>query len=209
MSDVEFYFDYSCPWTYLAFTRLTETAARSGAEIVWRPIMVDRVRHEINPAAAKSRQDPHPSRARYQAKDLADWANFCGLSIKVPDDWPPNTEIALSGAVLAADSDIAGKYSEAVFRSYFSLGRDISQSNIVLEIAESIGLTDIADQIAADGPAHTVRDNEASLIERGGFGSPTMFVGDAMFFGNDRMPLVEFALGQASGRSFVLPGKHG
>ena len=91
MSDVEFYFDYSCPWTYLAFTRLTETVARTGAEIVWRPIMVDRVRHEINPAAEKSRQDLHPSRARYQAKDLADWANFCDLSIKVPDDWPPTS----------------------------------------------------------------------------------------------------------------------
>jgi 2-hydroxychromene-2-carboxylate isomerase len=54
-----------------------------------------------------------------------------------------------------------------------------------------------------------VKDSSRSLLERGGFGSPTMFVGESMFFGNDRMPLVEFALGQTSGRTFVMPGQHG
>jgi len=208
MSEVEFYFDYSCPWTYMAFTRLRETAARTGARIAWRPIMVDRLRHEINPDGAGSRQDPEPRKARYQVKDLADWANFCGLNIRVPDGWPCNTELALSGAALAAGSGLTARYSEAIFRAYFAEGFDISQFDVVAEIAESVGLKGISEHIATDQPAGQVRSNEANLIERGGFGSPTMFVGAAMFFGNDRMPLVEFELGQSSGRTFVMPGKH-
>lgn len=208
MPDVEFYFDYSCPWTYLAFTRLRETATRTGSRIVWNPIMVDRVRRAINPEAAKSRHDQEPRRARYQAKDLADWANFCALAIEKTDDWPPDTELALSGAVLAAPAGLAAKYSEAIFRGYFSMALDISQLDVVVELAESAGLAGIADQISGAEPAEQVRANEKELLERGGFGSPTMFVGDAMFFGNDRMPLVEFALGQSSGRTFVMPGKH-
>ena len=67
----------------------------------------------------------------------------------------------------------------------------------------------IAARLSGTDSAAGVRANVDELIGRGGFGSPTLFVGDHMFFGNDRMPLVEFALGQASGRAFVMPGQHG
>lgn len=209
MADVDFFYDYSCPWTYLAFSRLREVAARTGSAIIWRPVMVDRVRREVNPACAASRDDPEPRRARYQAKDLQDWADFCDLKIMKPDDWPPDTQYALSGAVLAAEKALIAKYSEAIFSAYFADGRDISQLDMVAEIAGAVGLGEIVERIADAGPAEQVRANESELLDRGGFGSPTMFVGDAMFFGNDRMPLVEFALGQASGRTFVMPGQHG
>jgi len=209
MPDVEFFYDYSCPWTYMAFTRLREAAARTGSTIIWRPIMVDRVRREVNPSCAASREDPEPRRARYQAKDLQDWADFCGLKIVKPDDWPPETNRALSGAILAAETPLIAKYSEAIFRAYFADGRDISYLEVVAEIAADAGLAGIVAHLEESAPADRVRDNEAELLERGGFGSPTMFVGDSMFFGNDRMPLVEFALGQASGRTFVMPGQHG
>jgi 2-hydroxychromene-2-carboxylate isomerase len=209
MAEVEFYFDFSCPWTYLAFGRLRETAMRTGSTISWHPIRVDRVRHEINPEAPKSRKDPEPRKAAYQAKDLNDWASFCGLSVQMPGDWPPNTDLALCGAVLAADAGATAKYSEAVFRAYFGEGRDISQLDVVSDIAESVDLASITSQLGKPACVEQVRVNEANLIRKGGFGSPTMFVGDSMFFGNDRMPLVEFALGQASERTFVMPGKHG
>jgi 2-hydroxychromene-2-carboxylate isomerase len=209
MAEVAFYFDYSCPWTYLAFTRLRETAMRTGSTIIWRPIMVDRLCREINSGVPRSRRDAEPRKARYQIKDLNDWAIFCGLTIQIPGDWPSNTELALSGAVLANQTGLTARYSEAIYRAYFAEGRDISQLDTVSEIAESVGLASIVSQLAGVEPAQQVRANEAGLLGHGGFGSPTMFVGDAMFFGNDRMPLVEFALGQASGRSFVMPGKHG
>jgi 2-hydroxychromene-2-carboxylate isomerase len=209
MAEVEFYFDYSCPWTYLAFTRLRETAMRTGSTIEWCPIKVDGVRHKINPGAAKSRYDPEPSKARYQAKDLNDWAAFCGLSIQIPGDWPPDTELALSGAVLATAAGLAAPYSKAVFQAYYAEGRDISQRDVVSTIAESVDLASVGAQLSGAELVEQVQANEDELIRRGGFGSPTMFVGESMFFGNDRMPLVEFALGQASERTFVMPGQHG
>ena len=54
-----------------------------------------------------------------------------------------------------------------------------------------------------------LKNNATDLIKRGGFGSPTMFVEDDMYFGNDRIPLVEFSIGRASGKILVLPGQHG
>ena len=208
MADVDFFFDYSCPWTYMAFSRLCETAARTGSRIQWYPIKVDRVRRAIDPGCPETRCDPEPRKAAYAEKDLQDWADFCSLQIEKPADWPPDTEIALSCGVLAAGSDLMSKYSESVFRGYFADGRDISQLEVVADIARSVGLERVVGRISAPEPARQVRENEAELIQLGGFGSPTMFVGDAMFFGNDRMPLVEFALGQASGRTFVTPGQH-
>lgn len=208
MGDVEFFYDYSCPWTYLAFMRLRESAARTGSVITWRPIMVDRVRRTVNPDCAASRDDPELRGARYQVKDLQDWADFCDLKIQKPADRPPDTKWALSGAILSAGSERVVNYSEMIFRRYFADGQDISQLDVFARIAAAVGLGAIAERLAEPGPAEAVRANEVELLERGGFGSPTIFVGDAMFFGNDRMPLVEFALGQASGRSFVMPGQH-
>jgi 2-hydroxychromene-2-carboxylate isomerase len=209
MAEVGFYFDYSCPWTYLAFTRLCETATRTGSTIVWYPIRGDRVRHDVNPDAPESRQDPEPRKARYQVKDLSDWAIYCSLTIQIPGAWPPDTEFALSGVVLANDAGLSARYSEAIFRAYFAEGHDISQVDVVREIAESVGLVVTTSQLTDAEPAEQVRANEVELMRKGGFDSPTMFVGESMFFGNDRMPLVEFALGQASGRTFVMPGQHG
>ena len=70
MPDVDFFFDYSCPWTYLAYTRFKETATRTGARIVWRPILLDDLFEQVNPALKADRRDPDPRRAKYQDRDL-------------------------------------------------------------------------------------------------------------------------------------------
>jgi len=211
MSEIEFYFDYSCPWTYLAFTRLKETATRTGSKIVWHPILLDFVFGEINPTLRRDRREPDPRRARYQAKDLADWARYCGLTIRLPKNWPARAELAARGAIIAERTGQTSQYSEKIFRAYFDEGRDISEPAIVAEIAALAGLDRAAFEFELETPGlvEQVRANSLRLIERGGFGSPTLFVGEQMFFGSDRMPLVEFALGQASERRFVMPGQHG
>jgi 2-hydroxychromene-2-carboxylate isomerase len=186
MADVEFFFDNSCPWTYMAFMRLRETAARTVSKIVWRPIRVDRVRRAVNLDCADSRDDPEPRRARYQFKDLQDWAEFCNLKIQQP----PDTNLALSGTILGAGAELIVKYSDTIFRAYFADGQDISQIDVVAGIARAVGLVDFAERLVEPEPAAELRANEAELLERGGFGSPTMFVGDTMFFGNDRTALM-------------------
>jgi 2-hydroxychromene-2-carboxylate isomerase len=211
MSAVEFYFDFSCPWTYLAFTRLQESAIRTGSGIHWKPVLVEDVRKQVNPAGADSRVEPIAAKAKYAADDLARWAEFCGISITLPTGWPVRPLDALTGMLVADQAGVAAKYAAGMFAAYFGDGRDIGARSVVLEVANSAGLDVPAFESGLDEEPKraTVGKNGEQLVERGGFGSPTMFVGELMFFGNDRMPLVEFALGQTSGRTFVMPGKHG
>ena len=116
----------------------------------------------------------------------------------------------MRGAVVAIDAACIVPYSRAVFGAYFGAGDDITDPVVLRRIADTVGMdgAEFETRLPTDAALNVLRANADELIERGGFGSPTMFVGDAMFFGNDRMPLVEFALGQASGRRFVVPGDH-
>ena len=98
-----------------------------------------------------------------------------------------------------------------VFDAYFSDLKDIANNDILIEIATKIELDLNGFQSAIDSGQNIdqLKENTSELLEKGGFGSPTMFVGDDMYFGNDRMPLVEFSIGGASGKILVLPGQHG
>ena len=152
MARVEFFYDYSSPWTYLAFTRIEELCRRHDAELVWRPILVGGIFNTVNPSVYEARQHGVPAKARYAAKDLRDWARFYGLTLKFPPTVFP---------VVGLDP-----------QEYF---------------------TAIADPAYKD----RIRANTDECVRRGGFGSPTLFVGDDMYFGNDRLVLVEAAIGRA------------
>lgn len=208
---VEFFYCCSCPWTYLAFIRIQEAGMRTGASIHWRPILVDWVHRAANRTFPGSRVDPNPRKAAYQAKDLQDWAHFCGVQIRQPQWWPITPEHAQRGAVVAARRGLLVPYAAAIFRSYFAESRNIAELPVVLDIAAGVGLADaaFAEQLQSPDALAELRRNCDELVERGGFGSPTMFVGNDMYFGNDRMPLVELALTQAAGRRLIAPGAHG
>ena len=208
---LEFFFDYSCPWVYLAFNRAREAAMRTGAQISWRPVLLDRVFDAVNPALLESRLDPQSRNARYQAKDLADWARYCGLKIARLHHWPDDVELALRGAIVALENDVIEPFSKRVFEAYFGAQEDINQVRVLVGIAVSCGLNKnrFKQRIGEAGTLVQLQHNTNELVERGGFGCPTMFIGDDMYFGNDRMPLVEMALARASGLRFAMPGQHG
>jgi 2-hydroxychromene-2-carboxylate isomerase len=208
---LDVYFDYSCPWSYLAFVRAREAAMRTGAEIRWRPVLADRIFEATKSQRLESRLAVDPRKAAYQQKDLRDWARFCSISITLPDGWPVDSTQALSGAIVAIEQDLIVQYSNAVFGAYFADGQDISSCAVLAKIAASAGLDARAFEakLQEANPVEQVLSNSDELIERGGFGIPTMFVGDDMYFGNHSMPLVELALGQASGNTFIMPGEHG
>jgi 2-hydroxychromene-2-carboxylate isomerase len=211
MSVAEFFFDYSCPWTYLACVRLKEATLRTGTAIVWRPILLDTLFEAMDSPLRHERRDANLARAAYDAKDLQDWAQYCGLKVSLPADWPVGVEAAACGAIVAVHADRILDYSKRIFRACFEAGEDIGDLERVVAIAREAGLDphQFREQVQDAATLAQVRKNTKILIERGGFGSPTIFVGDDMFFGNDRMPLIEFALAQTSGRTFVMPGQHG
>ena len=76
---IEFFFDCSSPWTYLAFHNIQPLAKEFGVEIDWRPILVGGIFNTVNPSVYAQRETPVPLKARYMKKDLADWARSAGL----------------------------------------------------------------------------------------------------------------------------------
>lgn len=212
---VSFFFDCACPWSYLATGRLREAALRTGARIDWRPVFSAAVLQAANSGHPIDHpiddQEPNPRKARYQAKDLQDWARYLGLRIRRPEHWPVRAELAQRAAVAAAGMGQAGPFLEALFGAYFGEGRDIEDRAVILAAAGEAGLEATALAAALDDPATlaAVEANGAALVDLGGFGVPSMVVGDDLYFGNDRMPLVEAALARAGDLRLVLPGQHG
>jgi len=210
MRTVGFYFDLSCPWSYLALVRLRDTTERNAARIDFKPVSVDRLLATENPELRSTRLSAIPAHANWQRKDLDDWASLWGLRLQLPANWPFPAELA--GAALVA-ADRAGNglsFALAVFRACFAAGANINDPLILLQCAADAGLnTDsFAPELQDAGNLDTVYANTLELIRRGGFGTPTMFSNDELFFGNDRVPLVEWTLGPIGDDEFVLPGQH-
>jgi len=207
---VDYYFDYCCPWTYLSFKRLIQTTTRTASVINWKPILIAGIEEEIG--QKNESRALCPSEINYKKKDLQDWANYCGLKIITRNDVPKGmSKKALCGAFFAIESNKITEYSALVFDAYFAALKDIANNDILTAIATNLELDLNGFQSAIDSVQNIdqLKKNTAELLERGGFGSPTMFVGNDMYFGNDRMPLVEFSIGGASGKILVLPGQHG
>ena len=191
---VEFFFDYSSPWTYLAYTRVEEVCLRNGAEIEWRPMLVGGIFNTVNPSVYQTREAPVPAKAKYMMKDLADWARSYGLEILFPPSvFPVNSVKSLRGALVALERGKFREYSDLVFRRYWSDDQDISQDEVLAAIVREVGLDsrEYFEKIGSQPYKDRIRANTDECIARGGFGSPTMFVGDSMFFGNDRLGLLE------------------
>jgi 2-hydroxychromene-2-carboxylate isomerase len=198
---LEFFFDCSSPWTYLAFSRVHDVIKRTGAVVEWKPILVGGVFNAVNQDVYERRANPDPRKGKYYAKDLADWARFAGLKIGRPPVFPVNSVKAMRGALIALDDGKLVPYATAVFQAYWGDLLDISQTDILGPVAAGVGYEPASFLKRIEEPAlkDRLRANTDELIARGGFGSPTMFVdGDDMYFGNDRLPLLEAALARKS-----------
>ena len=195
---LEFFYDCSSPWTYLAFSKIEDVARRHNANLLWRPFLVGGVFNTVNPSVYESRTNPVKLKARYYSKDLQDWARFYGLKIGNPSVFPVNSVKAMRGALVAEEHGKISPYSRRVFESYWGADLDISQDEVLRDIVREVGLDekDYFTKIASADYKARLRTNTEQLIERGGFGSPSIFVDGAMFFGNDRLPLVEWELGK-------------
>ncbi len=205
---LEFFYDCSSPWTYFAFTRIIPMMAELNLAIHWRPILVGGVFNAVNKEIYAQREQAftNPGNKRkmdYYLKDLGDWARLCGVQAIMPPGHPISAVKAMRGAFYAEEQDRLVPYSRAVFEHYWSgENADISSDAVLSSICTAVGLDPGAffQAINAQRYKDLLRANTEEVIERGGFGSPTIFInGDDMYFGNDRLPLVEFRLRQLLG----------
>jgi 2-hydroxychromene-2-carboxylate isomerase len=195
---IEFFFDCSSPWTYLAFHNIQPLAREFAEEISWRPILVGGIFNTINPSVYASREKPVAAKEHYTKKDMADWARSAGLAIKVrPTVFPVNSVKAMRGCIWLAPEGKLVAFARAVFETYWGEDKDISQDAVLSEICTRVGvdpqkfLAGIGQQAIKD----QLKANTDEVMARGGFGSPTMFLDKSdMYFGNDRLPLVREAL---------------
>jgi len=198
MADIECFFDCSSPWTYLCFHNLQPMAEELGAQVRWRPILVGGVFNAVNPSVYATRANPVPVKARYQLKNLQDWARLAGLRIVFPPTvFPVNSVKAMRGCLLLEPEGKLVAFARAAFEAYFGEDRDISQDTVLADLCARVGVDAqrFLDGIARPAIKDQLKANTEELIRRGGFGSPTLFVGgDDMYFGNDALPLVRAAL---------------
>jgi len=199
---LEFFYDCSSPWTYFAFTRIIPLMEQLQLPIRWRPILVGGVFNAVNPEVYAARKamfnNSNSRRLNYYVKDLQDWARLCGVRADMPEGHPISSVKAMRGAFYAQEQDLLVPYSRSVFETYWdSETPDISNDEVLAGICARVGLdaegffSAIANQRYKD----LLRQNTDELIERGGYGSPTIFInGDDMYFGNDRMELIEYRL---------------
>lgn len=203
--DLEFFYDCSSPWTYFAFTRMVPLAEELGVPVRWRPILVGGVFNAVNQQVYQQRESmfTDPANRRkfdYYLKDLEDWARLCGVTAIMPAGHPISSVKAMRGAFYAEEQEKLLPYSRAVFETYWGgEDPDISDDRVLEAICRRVGLDapGFFAAIANPGYKDRLRANTDELIERGGFGSPTLFIdGDDMYFGNDRLALVEARLRQ-------------
>jgi 2-hydroxychromene-2-carboxylate isomerase len=200
---IEFFYDLSSPWTYLAFTNLFGVMERTGAAATLRPILVGGVFNAVNQSVYAAREQSDNRKLQHSWKVLTDWAALAGVEVNFPSRWHPSKSVNAMRfcCALAGDMPALTDFTRAAFRSYFGRQENLDDPDVLVAVADSVGLDGSAIRAASqtDLVKAMLRANTEELIARGGYGSPTIFVdGQDMYFGNDQLPLVEAALKRSS-----------
>ena len=211
MPSVEFFFDLSSPWTRLAFHNIQPILAETGAAVRWRPFLVGGVFNAVNPSVYQARERNDPKMARSFGW-LKEWAALAGLAMNFPSPHHPVKSVWAMRFCCALEDRQADLriFAEAAFEAYYRDQQNLDDPAVLVAIAQGCGLDDaaLATQAQTDAIKDRLRANTQEAIDRGAFGSPTMFVGQgfgggegarALYFGNDQLPLVRQAL--RAGRS--------
>ncbi len=188
---IEFWFDFSSPYSYLASERIDDLAAKHGRKVKWRPVMLG--------AAFKASGLPLlltvPLKGEYSKRDIERSARFMGVPYTFPPKFPLATLIAARGYywLHGRDCGKAREFAHAVFRAYWVEGRDISEGPVVLEIATGLGIDGEAftAAIATSEIKDRVKQETDAAIAKGMFGAPYFMVDGEPFWGADRLPQID------------------
>jgi len=189
---LEFFYDYVSPFSYLANTQLAGLAERTGAEIVYRPFFLGGVMQ----ATGNSPPITVAAKGRYMPVDIQRWCAEYGVTVNPNPHFPVNTITAMRGATVTLQDGGFPAYHEALFGAVWRDSSNVADPDVLRVVLEKAGL-DAARIIERCGDAEikdALKASSAEAVERGAFGAPTFFIGDEMFFGNDRLHFVEAAL---------------
>ncbi len=197
---LHFWFDFSSPFAYLASTRIEAIAARTGARLVWQPMLLGALFKEVATPNVPLFDMPESKRA-YTYRDLDHWASYWGVPFRFASRFPMRTVTALRLALLAGDR--IAELSQALFHALWVEDGDLDDVRTLSEILRRQGY-DAEDMLSrAQEPAvkHALVSQTGRAVAAGVYGEPTVIVeethtfgrGDLLFWGQDRLGLVEAA----------------
>lgn len=190
---VEFYFDFGSPYSYLAYKALPGIAAAQGAEILWRPMLLG----GVFKATGNHSPVDIPAKSQWLHQDLQRWAKRYGAVFRNNPHFPVNTLVLMRGATgLQMRGTDFGKYVEAMFRAMWAEPRNLGDAAEIAAVLREAGFdADAFLALVNDAEVkETLKKNTEEAVARGVFGAPTFFVGDEMFWGQDRLDFVAEAL---------------
>lgn len=194
--DIEYFFDCSCVWAYLALEQLQRLAEELNLGIIVRPVGTAEVFAQVNAAVA---WELPPIKQDYYEQDLKAWAAYLDLPIVGGAATVIDSGLCMLACAGAVRWGRGHAFAAAAFEAAWSQGRDIADASVVADLWSDAGLPPdaLAATLAWPDVAQDLRANARELMERGGFGVPTFFLQDEMFFGNDAFPLLEGAVRSA------------
>jgi 2-hydroxychromene-2-carboxylate isomerase len=196
----EFFFDLSSPWTRIAFANFRKAVEGTDIAVTWRPFLVGGVFNAVNQSVYASRENPDNPKFRLSWVWLKEWAALAGVAMTFPSVHHPVKSVHAMRfcCALEHDQDALVRFAEAAFEAYFGEARNIDDPDVLEAVATACGLDGPALRAATSSEAtkQRLRDNTQEAIDRGAFGSPTIFIDRTfMYFGNDQLPLVLQRLG--------------
>jgi 2-hydroxychromene-2-carboxylate isomerase len=191
---LDFWFDYHSPWGYLAATQIEALARRHDQVVRWRPLHLARLIAAIN---GRRPLEESAAFVRWYQQDLQDWSAIVGVPITYHPAYPLRPARALRATLFADTHAAAAPFALAVFRAYWSGAVDISDLGQLALLGESVGLDGAAIAAAAEDPhwKACLDANNAEAEAVGVFGVPTVNSDGKLFFGNDRLAMLNHHLG--------------
>ncbi len=191
-NELEFFFDVGSPASYLAWTQVPGLCRRTGATLRYRPMLLGGVFKATGNASPAS----VPAKGRYSGQDMQRFARRYGVTLTMNPHFPVNTLMAMRLATAALDSEQRDTVLAALFEGLWLNQKNLADIEVLGGTLADAGLD--PQHWAAQAQDQSVKDRLKATTEeavaRGVFGAPTFFVGEEMFFGQDRLDFVEEAL---------------
>jgi len=191
---VEFFFDLGSPASYLAWTQLPRICAEQGAQLLLRPMLLGGVFQ----ATGNSSPAMIPAKGRYFARDLQRYARRYGVPLKFSEHFPINT-LNLMRAAIGVQMRQPQRFDAwlaAMYQAMWAEGRNLGDPVVVEQVLEAAGFEPGGFEALVTDPEvkAALKSVTEEAVRRGVFGAPSCFVGEEMFFGQDRLEFVVEAL---------------
>ena len=190
---IEFFFDFVSPTAFIAHQVLPKIADKAGVSLEYRPFFLGGVMK----ATGNAPPAMVPAKGAWMTQDLDRWCKKYGVSYKFNPHFPVNTLPAMRGACALQGSEVFPAYLDAMFNAVWQDEKNMAEPAEIARVASGLGLDaeEFAGLCQKPEWKQKLKANTDEAVERGAFGAPAIFIGDELYFGQDRLFMVAEAVG--------------